>query len=178
MPRKRKGERARIWEIKTRPELLHPILEAKHEQMVESIKKHYTSIDEIYGRVAEILDQRGIHTQARLLYRSYAERLYQTVSNFSGKTAKERAQAITTQFYLMGADEQTLKEIASLFGITIVEVLPVKKIPIVLEGVAVGYSAKRVITGLATVWKYILTGEPTYVSVTGLATYTYTITTG
>jgi len=119
MPRKRKGERAKIWEIKTRPELLHPILEAKHEQMVESIKKHYTSIDEIYGRVAEILDRNGIIAQARLLYRSYAEELWKLAHNYGGKTLQNQAGAVYSTYFRYGLDADILKEIALLFAIEI-----------------------------------------------------------
>jgi len=116
MPRKEAGKRGETWEIKTRPDLLHPVLESKHEEMAKEIKQAYYSIDKVYERVAEILDKYGIHTQVRLLYRSYAERLWQVSQKFKGKTAQNMANAFTTMFFIYGCDKEVLKEIALLFG--------------------------------------------------------------
>jgi len=128
MPRKSPGKRGETWDIKTQPELLHPILEAKHDEMAKSIKQAYYDIDKIYERVAEILDRHGVHTQARLLYRSYAERLWQINAKFSGKTAKNLANAMATLFNIYGCDEGILKEIALLFGFKVEVVVGVTKL--------------------------------------------------
>jgi len=128
MPRKKPGKRADSWEIKTRPDLLTPILEAKHDEMAKDIRQAYYSIDKVYERVAEILDRYGVHTQTRLLYRSYAERLWQIVSKFGGNTAKNLANAMATLFNLYGADEQILKEIALLFNLKVEVVVGVTKL--------------------------------------------------
>jgi len=128
MPRKRPGRRGEVWELKTRLDLLTPILEAKHDEMAKDIKQVYYSIDKIYERVAEILDRFGVHSQLRLLYRSYAERLWQITNKYTSNTRKNMANAITTIFSLFGADEQILKEIALLFNLKVEVVVGVGKL--------------------------------------------------
>jgi len=119
MPRKRKGERAKTWEIKTKPELLHPVLSSRHEQMAESIKESFITIDEVYERVAKILDREGIIAQARLLYRSYAEELWKLAQRYSGQTLRNQAGAVYSTYFRYGLDATILREIARMFNIEI-----------------------------------------------------------
>jgi len=118
MPRKRKGERAKVWELKTKPELLHPVLASRHEQMAKSIKESFMTIDEVltidevYEKVAKILDREGIIGQARLLYRSYAEELWKLAGKYSGQTLRNQAGAVYSTYFRYGLDAPTLKEIA------------------------------------------------------------------
>jgi len=119
MPRKSPGRRGETWDIKTQPELLHPILEAKHDEMAKSVKQAYYDIDKIYERVAEILDENGIHTQARLLYRGFAEELYRLASRYSRSTLQKEATAVSLKYSYYGCDEELLKEIAKLFNLNV-----------------------------------------------------------
>ncbi|RKX44967.1 MAG: hypothetical protein DRP27_05330 [Thermotogae bacterium] len=128
MGKRKVGKRGETWDTKTKAELLHPVLEAKHDEMAKAIKQAYYDIDQLYERVAEILDQEGIHTQQRLLYRSYAERLYQVSSRFSGKTANDLANAITTLFNLYGCEEEVLKKIALLYNLRVEVIVGVAKL--------------------------------------------------
>jgi len=117
MPRKSPGKRGETWDIKTRPELLHPVLEAKHDEMVRSIKQAYYDIDRLYERVAKILDEKGIHTQARLIYRAFAEELWRISTRFKSKTLNQLAFAIKCLYVNYACDEDVLNEIARLFGL-------------------------------------------------------------
>ena len=126
MGKRKVGKRGETWDIKTKPELLHPVLESKHDEMAKSIKRAYFTIDRIYERVAEILDNYGVHTQARLAYRSYAERLYKFYNIYSGNTLKKMFDVTTTTFFLYGCDEDILKQIGLLFGVK-TEVDPIVK---------------------------------------------------
>ena len=123
MPRLEPGRRAKRWKIKTSPELWHPVLESKHEVSSQLISLHYTRIDEIYGRVARILDKYGVTLQMRLLYRSYAEELYRLSQKYRGKTLQIEANAISAKYLLYGADDEVLSEVAKLFGLEVVVTL-------------------------------------------------------
>lgn len=122
MPKRKVGKRGETWEIKTRPELLHPLLASKHEAMAKSISQAYFDIDSVYERVAEILDRNGVHTQARLLYRSYAEELWKLRQKYGGKTFELEAKAISYKYYHYGGEQEVMKEIANLFGVDISEI--------------------------------------------------------
>jgi len=61
--------RDKKWEIKTRPELWHPVLAAKHELSAQLVSVAYRDIDQVYERVAKILDEHGVIVSQRLLYR-------------------------------------------------------------------------------------------------------------
>jgi len=114
MPRKRAGKRAETWEIKTKPELLHPLLSSRHREMVNSIRKAYTSIDMLYGAVAEILDREGIHTQFRLLYRSYMQEIIKLTQKYTSKALEKQINAIKRKYIDYGLDSELLTTIAEL----------------------------------------------------------------
>ena len=128
MPRKTPGKRAEVWKLKTSPELFNPVFAAKHESASEEIKKAYYEIDILYNQVCKILDDAGVPANIRLLYRSYAEKLYQIFSKFSGKSAENLSNAVTTLFYIYGCNEEILKEIAKLFGVEVKAVVGVNEL--------------------------------------------------
>lgn len=133
MPRKRPGKRGESWEIKTKPDLLSPILEAKHSEMVKDIKQTYFSIDRVYERVAEILDNQGIHTQARLLYRSFAEELFKLTQKYTSKALENMAEAIAIKYLMFGLDRLILKQISKLFNLEAPRYKPWPKSPTLIQ---------------------------------------------
>ena len=116
-PRKPVGKRAKIWEIKTRPELLHPVLERKHEQMAADIKEQFVRIDQKYEELAKILDRKGVFGGWRPVYRAFMEELWKVTANYTGKTAEIQAAAIASKYYKYGADPEVLTEVGELFGL-------------------------------------------------------------
>lgn len=116
-PRKPVGRRAKIWEIKTRPELLHPVLERKHKQMAADIKEQFVRIDQKYEELARILDRKGVFGGWRPVYRAFMEELWKVTANYTGKTAEIQASAIASKYYKYGADPEVLTEVGELFGL-------------------------------------------------------------
>lgn len=116
-PRRRVGRRAEIWEIKTRPELLHPVLERKHKQMAADIKEQFVRIDQKYEELAKILDRKGVFGGWRPVYRAFMEELWKVTANYTGKTAEIQASAIASKYYKYGADPEVLTEVGELFGL-------------------------------------------------------------
>jgi len=116
-PRKPVGKRAKIWEIKTRPELLHPVLERKHKQMAADIKEQFVRIDQKYEELAKILDRKGVFGGWRPVYRAFMEELWKVTANYTGKTAEIQAAAIASKYYKYGADPEVLTEVGELFGL-------------------------------------------------------------
>jgi len=116
-PRKPVGRRAKIWEIKTRPELLHPVLERKHKQMAADIKEQFVRIDQKYEELAKILDRKGVFGGWRPVYRAFMEELWKVATNYTGKTAEIQASAIASKYYKYGADPEVLTEVGELFGL-------------------------------------------------------------
>jgi len=123
MPRLRVGKRADVWELKMRPELLHPTLASKHKQMAFQMREVAFSLDRFYEDVARILDDAGIFGTARLLYRSFGEELWRLRSNFSSRTLEIEANAIAVKYLLYGAEEEILQKIGNLAGIEVFSML-------------------------------------------------------
>ncbi len=121
MPRLEPGRRAKRWKIKTSPELWHPVLESKHEVSSQLISLHYTQIDAIYERVAEILDRYGIISQVRLLYRSFAEEMYKLSKTITKSAIQYQAEAVSRKYLFYGADRDVLREIARLFNLDVLK---------------------------------------------------------
>ena len=123
MPRLRVGKRADVWELKMRPELLHPTLASKHKQMAFQMREVSFSLDRFYEDVARILDDAGIFGTARLLYRSFGEELWRLRSNFTSRTLEIEANAIAVKYLLYGAEEEILQKIGELAGIEVFSML-------------------------------------------------------
>ena len=123
MPRLRVGKRADVWELKMRPELLHPTLASKHKQMAFQMREVSFSLDRIYEDVARILDDAGIFGTARLLYRSFGEELWRLRSNFTSRTLEIEANAVAVKYLLYGAEEEILQKIGELAGIEVFSML-------------------------------------------------------
>jgi len=125
--------RDKKWEIKTRPELWHPVLAAKHELSAQLVSVAYRDIDQVYERVARILDEHGVIVSQRLLYRSYCEELWQVKQNFSAKTAEAVADAVLVKYWVLGGDEAVLSDIAEFFGFDPFDVVFEKILPRVID---------------------------------------------
>ena len=123
MPRLRVGKRADVWELKMRPELLHPTLASKHKQMAFQMREVSFSLDRFYEDVARILDDAGIFGTARLLYRSFGEELWRLRSNFTSRTLEIEANAVAVKYLLYGAEEEILQKIGELAGIEVFSML-------------------------------------------------------
>jgi len=113
------NKRAKVWEVKTRPDLLTPILEAKHETAYELISQAFTLLDDFYDRVKRILDERGIVGVFRLKYRCYSEELVRACRTYKGEALLTKAIAITSKYVEYGCDPVILREIASLLGLDV-----------------------------------------------------------
>jgi len=116
MPRKGGRKKADAWIVSTKPELFSPVWEKRHESASESITSEFIKIEDIYDKVAKILDENGVIGNVRLLYRSFAERLYHVATLFKGKAAQDMANAVTVLFVLYGGDVNILERIAMLLG--------------------------------------------------------------
>jgi len=113
--RKRRSEK---WEIKTRPDLLTPKLEAVHDLSSQQIRVTYSNIDSLYDRVAEILDDDGVLSSSRISYRAYAEELWKKSSKYSGKTLESEVFSVYAKEICFGLNDATLDKISMLVGVT------------------------------------------------------------
>jgi len=118
-PRKPVGKRAEVWELKMRPELLHPTLASRHKQMAFQMREVAFSLDRFYEDVARILDDAGVFGTVRLLYRSFGEELWRLRSNYTSRTLEIEANAVAVKYLLYGADGEILQKIGNLAGIEV-----------------------------------------------------------
>lgn len=116
--------REKKWEIKTRADLIGPRLEALHPVSTQLIKEAYRSIDEVYGRASEILDRYGVHTQPRLIYRSFTEELWKFSKKYTSKTLETEADAVSVKYVMYGCEEEILLEIGRLFNLEVFTQIP------------------------------------------------------
>jgi len=128
--RKRRGEK---WEIKTRPDLLIPKLEAVHDLSSEQIKVTYSNIDALYDRVAKILDDDGVSVSSRISYRAYVEELWKKQSKFSGKTLENEVFAVYAKEITFGLNDIILDKISLLVGVTTSKALLLNRLGAVPE---------------------------------------------
>jgi hypothetical protein len=111
------ARRSEKWEIKTRPDLINPKLDAVHGLSAEQIKRAYGTIDNLYARVAEILDDKGIPTTDRAAYRAYAEELWRHSSKYGGTTLVNMVFGSYSKYLLFGLSDEVLDEISGLVGV-------------------------------------------------------------
>jgi len=115
MPKKKAFRRARTWEIKTRPDLLHPRLEALHPISSELIRDAYFGIDQAYEKAEKILDKHGIVGSLRLYYRSFVEEVWKANTMYRGETLVIQVEAIAVKYAMYGLEPNIIRELARIF---------------------------------------------------------------
>jgi len=115
MPKSKAYRRARVWKIKTRPDLLHPRLSALHPVSSELIRDAYFGIDQAYEKASKILDKHGVVAQMRIYYRAYVEELWKATIMYTRETLAVQAEAIAVKYCLYGLDPDILRELARIF---------------------------------------------------------------
>lgn len=119
MPKLDFTRRGKVWEIKTRPSLLHPVLASKHNFMAEQIMQTYTSIDKAYNVASKILDEKNISSQNRIIYRAWLEELWKIREKFRRETLILTAVSLYIKYVFMGGEREVLREVAQVLGIII-----------------------------------------------------------
>jgi len=115
MPKRKAFRRAKTWEIKTRPELLHPRLEALHEISSQLIQDAYYGIDQAYEKANKILDKHGIVGSLRIFYRSFIEEVWKANQMYRGETLTTQVEAIAVKYAMYGLDPDIIRELARIF---------------------------------------------------------------
>jgi len=111
--RRRRSER---WALKTRPDLLHPRLEAIHQVSSEMVGLSFRRIDWAYEKLSKILDSRGVMAQARMFYRAFLEEMWKLHESYRGDALMKMNEAIEEKYEGYGLDPDILNEIRSLFA--------------------------------------------------------------
>jgi hypothetical protein len=135
------SKRSKRWEIKTRTELLSPVLDASHDLNARLIKEAYDEIDNVYSFVAKILDQNGVLANFRIIYRAYAEELWKLKKTYSSSALQTKVDALYLYYLATGLDDFLLRLVAQALGLnvsTIEDIVEKTLSPIVLKVIKQG----------------------------------------
>jgi hypothetical protein len=135
------SQRSKRWEIKTRTELLAPVLDASHDLNARLIKEAYDEIDNVYSFVAKILDQNGVLANFRIIYRAYAEELWKLKKTYNSNALQTKVDALYLYYLASGLDNFLLRLIAQALGLnvsTIEDIVEKTLSPIILKIIGQG----------------------------------------